>query len=63
MPFGLQIVGRSRDDLGTLVVAAATEAQLAQDPKLTRPRPDMRVLMDPNVTTSAGIIPPALAAR
>ena len=63
MPFGLQIVGRSRDDIGTLAAAAAIEAQLAQDPMLARPRPDMRLLTTPNVPTSAGTIPPALAAR
>jgi len=37
MPFGLQIVGRSRDDIGTLA-AAAIEAQLAKDPMLAQPR-------------------------
>lgn len=63
MPFGVQIVGRSRDDVGTLAVAAAIEAQLAQDPMLARPRPDIRMLMTPKVATSAGTIPPALAAR
>ena len=63
MPFGLQIVGRSRDDIGTLAAAAAIEAQLGQDPMLARPRPDLAMLMTPGVPTSARTIPPALAAR
>src|SRR5690606_7835565 len=36
MPFGIQIVGRARDDVGTLVAAAAIEAAMANDPLLAR---------------------------
>jgi len=63
MPFGLQIVGRSRDDIGTLAAAAAIEAQFGRDPVLARPRPDINMLMTPGVPTSARVVPSALAAR
>lgn len=62
MPFGLQIVGRSRDDVGTLAAAAAIEDRLARDPVLARPIPDFKALGTPGVATSAGRIPSALAA-
>lgn len=63
MPFGLQIVGRSRDDVGTLAAAAAIEARLARDAVLARPLPDVGMLSTPGIATSAGNIPPALAAH
>lgn len=44
MPFGLQVIGRFRDDLGTLAVGKALEAAFANDPALRRPRPDLRAL-------------------
>jgi Asp-tRNA(Asn)/Glu-tRNA(Gln) amidotransferase A subunit family amidase len=62
LPFGIQIVGRHRDDVGTLAAAAAIEGGLARDPMLARPRPDLRMLSTPGVATLARSIPPALAA-
>lgn len=63
MPFGLQIVGRGRDDVGTLAAAAAIEARLARDGVLARPLPDVSMLTTPGIATSAGNIPHALAAH
>lgn len=60
LPFGIQIVGRHRDDVGTLAAAAAIEAQLARDPTLARPRPDIRSLAKPDAKGWAGRVPPAL---
>lgn len=61
MPFGLQIVGRYRDDAGTLAAAAALEAALSGDPELSRPLPDSKAL--PGRASSAGQIPPVLTAH
>jgi amidase len=44
MPFGLQIIGRKGDDLGTLVVAAEMEAIFAGDDELRPVRPDLDAL-------------------
>ena len=44
MPFGLQIVGRKGDDLGTLAVAAEMEAICAGDDELRPPRADLAML-------------------
>lgn len=63
MPFGLQIVGRSRDDVGTLAAAAAIESAMASDTHLARPRPDMAYLSTEGVATSARRIPAKLVAR
>lgn len=41
MPFGLQIVGRRHDDLGTLRMAAAIEALLADDATFGVPTVDL----------------------
>lgn len=41
MPFGLQIVGRRHDDLGTLRMAAAIEALLADDATFGVPKIDL----------------------
>jgi amidase len=62
MPFGLQIVGRWRDDLGTLAAAAAIETALAGAPGLSRPLPDLARLASGDTPTSAGVIPAALSA-
>lgn len=40
LPFGLQVLGRFRDDLGTLAAGQAMEAAFASNPALARPRPD-----------------------
>jgi Asp-tRNA(Asn)/Glu-tRNA(Gln) amidotransferase A subunit family amidase len=56
MPFGLQIVGRHLDDVGTLAIAAALEAEFANDPILARPRPDIGKLSTPGLETRAGKI-------
>jgi Asp-tRNA(Asn)/Glu-tRNA(Gln) amidotransferase A subunit family amidase len=57
LPFGIQIVGRYRDDVGTLAAAAAIEAALASDPAFARPRPDIARLSTPGIETRAGRIP------
>jgi len=62
LPFGLQIVGRARDDVGTLAASAAIEAAMASDPLLARPRPDTAQLSLPDVPTSARRIPAKLVA-
>jgi amidase len=41
MPFGLQIVGRRHDDLGTLRMAAAIEVLFANDAEFGTPRVDL----------------------
>lgn len=63
LPFGVQIVGRHNDDVGTLAAAAAIEAQLARDPTLARPRPDIGSLTKPGAGGWAGRVPPALEAH
>jgi len=62
MPFGIQIVGRARDDVGTLAAAAAIEAAMAGDPSLARPRPDTARLSVEGVATSARCVPAGLVA-
>ncbi len=44
MPFGLQIVGRRGDDLGTLALAAELEAFFSGHPELRAIRPDITAL-------------------
>ena len=44
MPFGLQIIGRRHDDLGTLAVAAELEALFAADAELRPVSPDLAAL-------------------
>jgi Asp-tRNA(Asn)/Glu-tRNA(Gln) amidotransferase A subunit family amidase len=63
LPFGIQIVGRFRDDAGTLAAAAAIEAALADDPAYCRPVPDLDRLVAPGRATWAGRVPPALEAH
>ena len=63
MPFGIQIVGRHRDDARTLAIAAAIEAELAKDPVLARPRPDIARLSAPDIPTLARQIPAGLHAH
>jgi amidase len=58
MPFGIQVVGRHRDDVGTLAIAASMEAEFAKDPKLARPKPDIGKLSDRGIETRAGKISP-----
>ena len=41
MPFGLQLIGQRGADAALLAAAAAIEAALAQDPRTTRPVPDL----------------------
>jgi Asp-tRNA(Asn)/Glu-tRNA(Gln) amidotransferase A subunit family amidase len=60
LPFGLQIVGRLRDDAGTLATAAAIEAALADDPEYRRPLPDIHALTANETRTLAGLVPRAL---
>jgi amidase len=63
MPFGLQIIGRNRDDAGTLAIAAALEAALAVDPQYRRPVPDLDRLTAPETKSLAGKVPAALEAH
>jgi len=63
MPFGLQIVGRHRDDAGTLAIAAALEAALSEVPEYRRPVPDLDVLTAPETKSLAGTVPAALEAH
>lgn len=58
MPFGIQVVGRHLDDIGTLAIAAAMEAEFAKDPMLARPKPDIGKLSAGGLETKAGQIPP-----
>jgi Asp-tRNA(Asn)/Glu-tRNA(Gln) amidotransferase A subunit family amidase len=58
LPFGLQVVGRWRDDRGTLAAAAAIEAALAARPGLGRPVPDLARLAA--AESHAGAVPAAL---
>jgi amidase len=44
MPFGLQIIGRRGDDLGTLALAAELEAAFACSEELRATRPDLAAL-------------------
>jgi amidase len=60
LPFGIQVVGRHLDDVGTLAIAAAMEAEFAKDPELARPRPDIAKLRTPGLETLAGRISPGL---
>lgn len=51
MPFGFQMLGPVRGDVGLLAAARSVEAFLAQDPQTARPRPDtdalQRSVVDP----------------
>ena len=47
MPFGLQVIGRYRDDAGLLGVARAMEAAFAGIRETQRPRPDLSRLAEP----------------
>jgi amidase len=58
MPFGIQVVGRHRDDVGTLAIAASMEAAFAKDPRLARPKPDIGKLSDRGIETRAGQVSP-----
>jgi len=59
MPFGIQVVGRHRDDVGTLAIAAAMETEFAKDPNLSRPKPNISRLSDRTIKTRAGQVSPA----
>jgi len=63
LPFGLQIVGRMREDAGTLAAAAAIEAALQAEPDFRRPVPNLEKLTSPETRTLAGVIPAALEAH
>jgi len=57
MPFGLQIVGPRGGDALVLRVAAALEAMLADDPRTSRPLPDMAALRAaPALSTAEGFL-------
>lgn len=60
MPFGIQVIGRHRDDARTLAIAASIETELARDPVLARPRPDIAKLSTTGLPTLARQIPPGL---
>ena len=58
MPFGLQIVGRRHDDLGTLRMAAAIETLVAQDAIFGAPKVDLEKLAaSPPIHERPGFIP------
>lgn len=46
MPFGLQVIGRRGDDLGTLAVAAELEAAFAGSSELAAAKPDLAALSE-----------------
>jgi Asp-tRNA(Asn)/Glu-tRNA(Gln) amidotransferase A subunit family amidase len=58
MPFGIQVVGRHRDDVGTLAIAASMEAEFAKDPQLAQSKPDIGKLSDRGIETRAGQVSP-----
>lgn len=59
LPFGLQIVGPRGGDALVLGVAAAIEAALAGDARLSRPRPDLaRLAAAPPIAAAAGFRDP-----
>lgn len=45
MPFGLQVIGGFRGDAKLLACAEALEQATANDPRLSRPRPDLQKLL------------------
>ncbi|WP_137128655.1 amidase family protein [Rhizobium sp. FY34] len=58
MPFGLQIIGRRHDDLGTLKAAAEIEAVLADDPDFAAPWVDLdQLAASPPIAATPGFIP------
>lgn len=63
LPFGLQLVGRNRDDAGTLAIAAALSRALKTTDGLARPRPDIEALASGRLETLAGRIPATLVAH
>ncbi|WGF89489.1 amidase [Marinivivus vitaminiproducens] len=63
LPFGIQIVGRNRDDAGTLAAAAALSRALKGMDGLARPRPDIEALASGRVETLAGRVPATLEAH
>lgn len=60
MPFGLQIVGRFRDDARTLDIAHAIEQACAASPALRRPRPDLAKLAHPRPELKSVVTAPPL---
>ena len=57
MPFGLQIVGPRGGDALVLRVAAGLEALLAEDPRTSRPAPNITALMAaPPISAAQGFI-------
>ncbi|AVS62550.1 amidase [Paracidovorax avenae] len=65
MPFGLQVVGRFRDDLGTLAIGRAMEQSFAGIRELQRPRPALERLapVEPALTSLVTTAPDARDAR
>ena len=65
MPFGLQVVGRFRDDLQTLAIGQALERAFARIHSLQRPRPDLNRLQhaEPALTSIVTAAPDPLDAR
>ena len=62
MPFGLQVVGRFRDDLGLLGAARSLERAFEADAQLRRPRPDVSRLVMPDPPLRSIITAPAMQA-
>jgi amidase len=60
MPFGLQVVGRFRDDRGVLGAAYALEQAFAKIPGLERPLPDLSKLAQPTPALKAIVTHPPL---
>ncbi|MEE7502059.1 amidase [Methylobacterium mesophilicum] len=55
LPFGVQVVARRGGDAALLAAAAAIEARCADQPELTRPKPDLAALADrPPIARSPG---------
>lgn len=65
MPFGLQVVGRFRDDLQTLAIGQALEQAFARIQDLQRPRPDLNRLQhaEPALTSIVTAAPDPRDAR
>ncbi|NDY92512.1 amidase [Ideonella livida] len=58
MPFGLQVVGRFRDDARLLAVALGLEQAGALTPGLGRPRPDLSALRPAHPALRSGVTAP-----
>ncbi|MEN8742367.1 MAG: amidase [Phaeobacter gallaeciensis] len=61
MPFGLQMLGPVRGDVGLLAAARSVEEFFAQDPQTARPRPDTDALQSSGIDLRSIVTHPPLA--